>query len=115
MALTLPLDEVRRLAQEIGLREVEYNDTSRAIVFLSDDGTRFNGYYTTGTVGTYLFHPRQGKTQLFLFRRHVSVELLKDIFNGTMSGEWSAAANVGGDLADGEGSAARKAVRQVIR
>lgn len=34
---------------------------------------------TKMTVGTYLKHPRQGKTQLF--RRNVSYELLDKIFN----------------------------------
>ena len=138
MALPLPLDEVRRLAQETGLREVEYNDTSRVIAFLSDDGTRFNVYYTTGTVGTYVFHPRQGTTQLF--RRNVSLALLKEIFRSariqtdfgyhrrevlgsnseqwkllrTMNGEWAAAANLGEDLADEEESAARKQLEKLL-
>ena len=69
MMTALPLDDVRRLARQAGLQEVQFNDTSRVIAFISDDNVRFNVYYTTGTVGTYLLHPRQGKTQLF--RRNV--------------------------------------------
>ena len=75
----LPLEKVRRLARETGLREIQFNETSRVVAFLSSaDNTRFNIYYTTGTVATYLLHPRQGKTQLF--RRNVSLGLLKEIF-----------------------------------
>eukprot|EP00927_Polykrikos_kofoidii_P077206 TRINITY_DN74174_c0_g1_i1.p1 TRINITY_DN74174_c0_g1~~TRINITY_DN74174_c0_g1_i1.p1 ORF type:complete len:430 (-),score=54.07 TRINITY_DN74174_c0_g1_i1:90-1265(-) len=40
-------------------------------------GVRINVYYTTGTVGTYLDHPRMGKTQLF--RRGVDLTLLEVI------------------------------------
>ena len=40
--------------------------------------TRINVYYTTGTVGTCLDHPRQGKTQLF--RRNVDLSLLAQLF-----------------------------------
>jgi hypothetical protein len=39
---------------------------------------RINVYYSTGTVGTCLSHPRQGKTQLF--RRNVSKHQPQDIF-----------------------------------
>eukprot|EP00978_Attheya_sp_CCMP212_P031231 scaffold117391_cov55-Attheya_sp.AAC.1 len=76
--MTLPIKEVRRLARECGLKEVQFNETSRVVAFLSEDDTRFNVYYTTGTVATYLFHPRQGKAQLF--RRNVSLTMLKEIF-----------------------------------
>ncbi len=65
----LPLDDVRRLAYQARLEEVQFNDTSRVIAFVSDENVRFNVYYTTGTVATSLLHPRQGKTQLF--RRNV--------------------------------------------
>lgn len=49
------------------------------VSFRSDAGVRFNVYYTTGTVGTCLDHPVQGKTQLF--RRTVTVEELGSIFD----------------------------------
>jgi len=39
---------------------------------------RINVYWTTGTVGTCLDHPRQGKTQLF--RRNVDLSTLREIF-----------------------------------
>ena len=41
-------------------------------------GGRINVYYSTGTVGTCLDHPRQGKTQLF--RRNVDLAMLREIF-----------------------------------
>mmetsp|Transcript_19859 Transcript_19859/g.25575 ORF Transcript_19859/g.25575 Transcript_19859/m.25575 type:complete len:408 (+) Transcript_19859:60-1283(+) len=82
----LPLNDVRRLALECNLKEIQFNETSRVLAFRSKgnggkfgrSSTRFNVYYTTGTVGTYLEHPRQGKTQLF--RRNVSLTMLEDIF-----------------------------------
>jgi len=40
-------------------------------------GARINVYYSTGTVGTSLDHPRQGKTQLF--RRNVDLAALREI------------------------------------
>ncbi|KAL7554331.1 hypothetical protein ACHAWF_017771 [Thalassiosira exigua] len=64
--MPLHLEDVRRLARNYGLREVQFNEESRVVAFKNDeDDTRFNVYYTTRTVGTYLLHPRQGKTQLF--------------------------------------------------
>ena len=43
------------------------------------DGIRLNFWLSTGTVGSYLDHPRQGKTQLF--RRQVSMSEASDIFS----------------------------------
>lgn len=43
------------------------------------DGIRLNFWLSTGTVGSYLNHPRQGKTQLF--RREISMSEASDIFN----------------------------------
>ena len=43
------------------------------------DGIRLNFWLSTGTVGSYLDHPRQGKTQLF--RREISMSEASDIFN----------------------------------
>ena len=40
---------------------------------------RVNVYYTTGTVGTCVDHPKQSKTQLF--RRNQTLAGLSDIFN----------------------------------
>jgi hypothetical protein len=82
----LPITDVRNLARLCKLQEIQFNQTSRVLSFRSCTSTgaanssaRFNVYYSTGTVGTYLNHPRQGKTQLF--RRNVSLDLLQDIFN----------------------------------
>ena len=74
------LDEFRRLAQQAGLIEVALNRTSKVISFTPVDGNvRFNCYYTTGTVGTCLDHPSQGKTQLF--RRDQDARGVLEIFN----------------------------------
>ena len=43
------------------------------------EGVRLNFWLTSGTVGSYLEHPRQGKTQLF--RRDVTMEEANDVFN----------------------------------
>mmetsp|Transcript_7050 Transcript_7050/g.16314 ORF Transcript_7050/g.16314 Transcript_7050/m.16314 type:complete len:190 (+) Transcript_7050:128-697(+) len=43
------------------------------------EGVRLNFWLTTGTVGSYLEHPRQGKTQLF--RRHVTMSEASEVFN----------------------------------
>ena len=56
--------------------------TSRVISFRGGPtkSTRINVYYTTGTVGTCLNHPKQGKTQLF--RRGISsLNQLESIFD----------------------------------
>lgn len=56
---------------------IAFQEKERMISF-SKDGCRINIYYTTGTVGTALRHPRQGPTQVF--RRNVSGALLQQIF-----------------------------------
>lgn len=43
------------------------------------DGVRLNFWLSTGTVGSYLDHPRQGKTQLF--RRSVSMSEASEVFD----------------------------------
>jgi hypothetical protein len=73
----LALNSVRRIAENEGYEEIYVNDTSKVISF-ARDGIRINVYWTTGTVGTCLMHPRQGKTQLF--RRNADVELLRQVF-----------------------------------
>ena len=71
-------EETRVLAARAGLKELSVNEESRVVIFADDKGVRFNVYYTTGTVGTCLDHPRQGKTQLF--RRNVNLALLRQLF-----------------------------------
>ena len=65
----LPLESVRSLARRFDCREVQLNPASCVIAFTKQlPGTgavRINVYYTTGTVGTALDHPDQGRTQLF--------------------------------------------------
>ncbi|GFH52418.1 hypothetical protein CTEN210_08894 [Chaetoceros tenuissimus] len=76
-AAPFSISAVRKLARECGLEEIYLNETSRVISFRSSN-TRYNVYYTTGTISTSLDHPRQGKTQLF--RRNVDMNLLRQIF-----------------------------------
>jgi len=71
------LVEAEALAEAFGLRLVAHNKASRVVSF-TDGTTRFNCYYTTGTVGTCLEHPKQGKTQMF--RRNQTALGLRDIF-----------------------------------
>lgn len=78
----LTLEIARNVAKAQGLKEAYFNEKSR-VVSLARPGEeveriRFNVYYTTGTVGTCLNHPRQGYTQLF--RRNVFLEKLREIF-----------------------------------
>ena len=79
--VALDLERVRQEAREANLYEIYVNHTSRVVSFAPYDDvsslTRLNVYWTTGTVGTCLDHPRQGKTQLF--RRNVSLMLLREL------------------------------------
>jgi hypothetical protein len=77
---SLNVDAVRRAAASRGYREVQHNEASRVLGFVSRDGqARINVYYTTGTVGTSLEHPRQGRTQLF--RRGITLAELGEILD----------------------------------
>jgi len=76
-----PIDKVRAEAKAAGLEEISCKD-SNMVSFAprgSEAGSfkRLNVYYTTGTVGTCLIHPRQGKTQLI--RRKVGLPLLHEL------------------------------------
>lgn len=68
---------VRHVAARHGYTEICHNETSRMISF-RNGSTRINVYYTTGTVGTCLNHPKRGKSQLF--RRNVDLVTLDQIF-----------------------------------
>jgi hypothetical protein len=74
------LSQARQLARSCGLIEVYFNEASRVVSFqpLQDESVRINYYYTTGTVGTCLTHPRQGPTQLF--RRNATIAAQQSIF-----------------------------------
>lgn len=76
----LELQKVRSIASQIpGVHELSLNSASKVISFQKVDvQCRINVYYTTGTVGTCLYHPVSGKTQLF--RRTVSYDILAEIF-----------------------------------
>ncbi|CAD7934283.1 unnamed protein product [Amoebophrya sp. A25] len=74
----LDLQNVRRLAREEGLIEIQYNAINRGVSFRNAEGSRINVWHTTGTVGTYVNHPRLGGSQLF--RRDVDMHLLREIF-----------------------------------
>lgn len=73
----LDVAQVRRLAAREGWTEVQFNQQSAVLGFKRGD-QRVNVYYSTGTVGTCLDHPRAGKTQLF--RRNRTLGDLKQIF-----------------------------------
>ena len=70
---------VATLSNEI--EEVSLNEQSRVISFRNTSaGVRINVYYTTRTIGTALYHPSQGRTQLF--RRNCTndelIQILQD-------------------------------------
>ncbi|KAK3259042.1 hypothetical protein CYMTET_31939 [Cymbomonas tetramitiformis] len=74
----LNLPEVRECARRHGLDEIQFNERSRVIAFSDRARTvRINVYYTTGTVGTCVSHPKQGSTQMF--RRSCTMHLLEQI------------------------------------
>jgi hypothetical protein len=78
--MVLKLEDVRSLAAFDNYKEIQHNSTSRVIIFRNPSGsTQVNVYYTTGTVGTCLNHPKQGKTQLFR-RGVVNLDMLAEIF-----------------------------------
>lgn len=68
-----------RIAKENGYRIDHRNRQRYLLRFISDNNNwMVDVWFTKMTVGTYLNHPRQGKTQLF--RKNVSLELLDEIF-----------------------------------
>ena len=77
----LNLDHVRQLAATADLKEIYCNEDSKVISFVprSDHSPtkRINIYWTTGTVGTCVLHPKQGHTQAF--RRDVTPSLLEEL------------------------------------
>ena len=69
--------ELDYVAQTRGWTRLE--DTQPAMASYRRDGVRLNFYLSTGTVGSYLDHPRQGKTQLF--RRQITMEQAPALFD----------------------------------
>lgn len=79
--VALDVEVVRSLARGHGLKEIQFNEASRVIAFRKDceeGAVRINVYYSTGTVGTALLHPVQGKTQLF--RKQCDLRDLINVF-----------------------------------
>lgn len=81
-SLNLSPKAIRRIANLEGYREAYFNEVSRVISFAKPGERlhriRINVYYTTGTVGTCINHPRMGRTQLF--RRNADIVKLAEIF-----------------------------------
>lgn len=87
-------DEVIEQAVRQGWKNTRYDRAQGQLVFLErwlqDDKYELHVWCTTGTIGSYLDHPRQGPTQLY--RRNVSWSELRQIMNnprvhtGTRSG-----------------------------
>lgn len=73
----MDLTQLRSLAFKFGAREICQNDVSKVISFQLTHA-RVNVYYTTGTVGTCIDHPKSGKTQLF--RRNQTIATMVSIF-----------------------------------
>lgn len=81
--MVLPVQEVRTIAEMHGYEEIDHNKTSKLLSFRgllnTNNSVRINVYYTTGTIGTCLNHPRKGKTQLF--RRNITdLEVVSELF-----------------------------------
>ena len=58
--MALALENIRALAKDHDYIEIEMNKESKLISFRKGS-TRINVYFTTGTVGTCLNHPKKGK------------------------------------------------------
>ena len=72
----MDIESVRRIAWRHNWEEVQIN-TRSCVVGFKRQNERINVYYTTGTVGSCLTHPRHGKTQLF--RRNQTLSNLGQI------------------------------------
>ena len=74
------LDEDRLdiLANTHGWKKLSTETSQAAMASYSLEDMRLNFWLSTGTVGSYLVHPRQGKTQLF--RREVDMNQAENIF-----------------------------------
>lgn len=76
----IKINYIFALATENGWDPIEVKDPTMVsfLKFMNGARARINVWFTTMTVGTYLEHPKQGKTQLF--RRRVTEKELKLIF-----------------------------------
>lgn len=80
-ASSWPLNEseLDYMADTRGYDKIEGVPTQPPMASYRRGDVRLNFWLSTGTVGSYLDHPRQGKTQLF--RRKISMSEVSDIFN----------------------------------
>eukprot|EP00164_Ancoracysta_twista_P001295 GFYU01001696.1.p1 GENE.GFYU01001696.1~~GFYU01001696.1.p1 ORF type:complete len:212 (-),score=35.29 GFYU01001696.1:420-1055(-) len=75
-------DDAEDLARRHGWQYLDHDNHQCLIRFgkhVGDDRFLISCWWSTGTVGTYLKHPRQGKTQLF--RKKVGRSVLGQIFS----------------------------------
>lgn len=72
------LEQIEGYAKTHGWQFLELQEPNRMISF-SKDGNRLNVYYSTGTVGTVLTHPKRGRSTLY--RRHLTMPEIEQIFS----------------------------------
>jgi len=70
--------ELDALARFHGYELLDTSSSTAPMASYRRGAVRLNFWCTTGTVGSYLEHPRQGKTQLF--RRNVDLQEARQIF-----------------------------------
>lgn len=70
--------DLDRLASMFGYEKLDTSSSNAPMASYRRGAVRLNFWLTTGTVGSYLEHPRKGKTQLF--RREVDINEARDIF-----------------------------------
>jgi len=78
--MVVSIDAVRDLAREENLIEIGWIEKNNVISFWKGVGTnytRINVWCTTGTVGTYMLHPRLGRTQFF--RRNCTIDRIQGL------------------------------------
>ncbi len=71
------LEEARNLAKAHSWTEIDHQENIRMVSF-TRASARLNLYYTKGTVGTVVDHPRWGRNQMF--RKNVYGKALHAIF-----------------------------------
>lgn len=77
MRYKISIEEIKEMSENYGYNLIDYQENIGLISF-GTDGVRINIYLTKMTVSTCINHPKKGKTQLF--RKNVTVDLLKQIF-----------------------------------
>jgi hypothetical protein len=74
----LDRNSLDHLAREYNYTILDTSSSTAPMASYSRNAVRLNFWLSTGTVGSYLKHPRRGKTQLF--RRNVDVNEAQVIF-----------------------------------